>query len=57
MAGDEELGQLRQVFGQKTKPLWDTMAALSFILDAKDINTRDHSEKASRLAAQIARQM
>ena len=57
MAGDGELDQLRQVFGQRMKPLLDMITSLAYAVEAKDPHTKGHSQAVSRLAAQIAMQM
>jgi putative nucleotidyltransferase with HDIG domain len=57
MAGDADLNKQREAFGQKMKPLSDTITVLAFTIELKDPYTRRHCENVSRLAAQIARQM
>jgi putative nucleotidyltransferase with HDIG domain len=57
MAGDGELDQLRQVFGQRMKPLLDMITSLAYAVEAKDPHTKGHSQAVSRWAAQIAMQM
>ena len=58
MAGDAELDQPRQVFGQRMNPLLDTITALALAADAAEgPYTKSHSVKVSRLAAQIAMHM
>jgi HD-GYP domain-containing protein (c-di-GMP phosphodiesterase class II) len=57
MAENTELDPLRQVFGQRMKPLVDTITALGFALEARDSFTQRPSLAVPRLAAQIARQM
>jgi putative nucleotidyltransferase with HDIG domain len=39
------------------KPLWDTITALAFAVEAKDPYTQGHSLKVSKLAEQIATQL
>jgi putative nucleotidyltransferase with HDIG domain len=56
MAGDAELGQLRHKFEQM-KPLWDTINALAFAIEAKDPYTAGHSKAVSKLAERIAIQV
>ena len=51
----DALSRYRHKFEQM-KPLWDTITALAFAIEAKDPYTQGHSQKVSKLAAQIAMQ-
>jgi len=57
MAVDLELDTLQQEAGQRVTPLKDTIAALAFVIEAKDPYTRGHSEEVSWWAAKIAQQV
>ncbi|MGO8732275.1 MAG: HD-GYP domain-containing protein [Terriglobia bacterium] len=49
----DTLSHYRHKFEQM-KPLWDTLTALAFAVEAKDPYTKGHSQEVSRLAANIA---
>jgi HD-GYP domain-containing protein (c-di-GMP phosphodiesterase class II) len=49
----DTLSHYRHKFEQM-KPLWDTITALAFAVEAKDPYMKDHFQKVSKLAAQIA---
>ena len=51
--GHEAFHHYRHRFEQM-KPLWDTITALAFAVEAKDPFMKDHVQKVSKLAAQIA---
>jgi diguanylate cyclase (GGDEF)-like protein/putative nucleotidyltransferase with HDIG domain len=51
--GNDALSHYRHRFEQM-KPLLDTITALAFAVEAKDLYTRGHSQEVSRLAARIA---
>jgi len=53
--GNEAFSHYRHKFEQM-KPLLDTITALAFAVEAKDPYMKDHFQKVSRLAAQIAMQ-
>jgi diguanylate cyclase (GGDEF)-like protein/putative nucleotidyltransferase with HDIG domain len=52
----DTLNHYRHKFEQ-SKPLWDTITALAFAIEAKDPYTQGHSKAVSRVAAQIAMQV
>ena len=57
--GPDTFSHYRHKFEQmkRTGPsLWDTITALAFAVEAKDPYTKDHSQRVSKLAAQIAMQ-
>jgi diguanylate cyclase (GGDEF)-like protein len=54
--GNEAFNHYRHRFEQM-KPLWNTITALAFAVEAKDPFTRGHSEEVSRWAAKIALQV
>jgi HD-GYP domain-containing protein (c-di-GMP phosphodiesterase class II) len=41
---------------EQMKPLWDTITALAYAIEARDPYTQGHSQRVSKLAAQIAMQ-
>ena len=51
--GHEAFHHYRHRFEQM-KPLWDTITALAFAVEAKDPFMKDHVQKVSKLAAQVA---
>ena len=51
----DTLSRYRHKFEQM-KPLWDTITALAFAIEARDPYTQGHSQRVSKLAAQIATQ-
>jgi diguanylate cyclase (GGDEF)-like protein/putative nucleotidyltransferase with HDIG domain len=56
---DDYLKRFQDVMKIKGKApsLMDTVSQMAFAIDAKDRDTQGHSQKVSRIAAQIARQM
>ena len=54
MAVDERLDTLQPELGQRMTPLLDTIAALAFVIEAKDPYTRGHGEEVSWWATRIA---
>jgi len=55
-AGPGDFSQYRHKFEQM-KPLLDTITALAYAIEARDPYTQGHSQKVSKLAAQIGMQM
>ncbi len=54
MAFDASLRTLKRDFEQRTTPLFDTIEALAFVIEAKDPYTRGHCEEVSWWATRIA---
>jgi len=52
-SGNEAFSHYRHRFEQM-KPLWDTITALAFAVEAKDPFMKDHIQRVSKLAVQIA---
>jgi HD-GYP domain-containing protein (c-di-GMP phosphodiesterase class II) len=57
MAQDAKDDPVRELSGQRMRPLWDTITVLAFALEAKDPYTKGHSEEVSWWAAKIAMQV
>jgi diguanylate cyclase (GGDEF)-like protein len=54
--GPDTFSQYLHKFEQM-KPLWDTITALAYTIEARDPYTQGHSQRVSKLAAQISRQL
>jgi putative nucleotidyltransferase with HDIG domain len=57
MAEDAKDDPVRELSGQKMRPLWDMITALAFAVEAKDPYTKHHSAEVSAWAAKIAIQV
>jgi putative nucleotidyltransferase with HDIG domain len=57
MAEDAKLDPVRELSGQRMRPLWDTITVLAFAIEAKDAYTWHHSAEVSAWAAKIAIQL